>query len=100
MELSRSHKQWAGSSYRESHDREPLGRNPRLIKYVYFCSGQPPTINEFDTQSSTIFGHANAVGAEAVGAARYLLTRRPLGFPSDLGVFLFIWGDSDSIRLG
>jgi len=44
------------------------GADPGLIKYVYFGSA---LINEFDTQSSTIFGHANAVGAEAVGAARY-----------------------------
>jgi subtilisin family serine protease len=44
------------------------GADPGLIKYVYFGSA---VINEFDTQSSTIFGHANAVGAEAVGAARY-----------------------------
>ncbi len=47
------------------------GANPGLIKYVYFGS---MTVNEFDTQSSTIFGHANAAGAEAVGAARYSKT--------------------------
>jgi Subtilase family/FG-GAP-like repeat len=47
------------------------GANPSLIKYVYFFSGPAPIINEFATNSSTIFGHANAVGAEAVGAARY-----------------------------
>ena len=45
-----------------------FGTAPGLMKYVYFG---PATLNEFDTQSSTIFGHANAVGAEAVGAARY-----------------------------
>jgi uncharacterized repeat protein (TIGR01451 family) len=44
------------------------GANPGLIKYVYFGS---LTVNEYDTQSSTIFGHANAAGAEAVGAAWY-----------------------------
>jgi hypothetical protein len=44
------------------------GADPGLIKYVYFGSA---TINDFNTQSGTIFGHANAVGAEAVGAARY-----------------------------
>ncbi len=49
------------------------GADPGLIKYVYFGSA---TINEFDTQSGTIFGHANAVGAEAVGAARYSNTPR------------------------
>ncbi len=47
------------------------GPNPGLIKYVYFFSGPPPTINEFATNSGTIYGHANAAGAEAVGAARY-----------------------------
>ena len=50
------------------------GSNPGLLKYVYFFSGPPPTINEFNTQSGTIYGHANAVGAEAVGAARYSRT--------------------------
>jgi uncharacterized repeat protein (TIGR01451 family) len=44
------------------------GLNPGLIKYVYFGS---MTINQFATQSSTLFGHANAAGAEAVGAAWY-----------------------------
>ena len=47
------------------------GPNPGLIKYVYFFSGPSPTINEFATNSGTIYGHANAAGAEAVGAARY-----------------------------
>jgi hypothetical protein len=44
---------------------------PGLIKYIYFGSA---TINEFNTNSSTIFGHANAAGAEAVGAAAYFET--------------------------
>ena len=46
------------------------GPNPQLIKYVRFGAGNV-TINEFDTRSSTLFGHANAAGAEAVGAASY-----------------------------
>jgi subtilisin family serine protease len=46
------------------------GPNPQLIKYIRFGGGNV-TINEFDTQSSTLFGHANAVGAAAVGAASY-----------------------------
>jgi subtilisin family serine protease len=49
-----------------------------LIKYIYFFSGSPPTIKEYNTNSSTIFGHANAAGAEAVGAAAYFDTP-PLG---------------------
>ena len=48
------------------------GSDPGLIKYILInFSG---TIQEFATNSGTIFGHANAVGAEAVGAARYTNT--------------------------
>jgi hypothetical protein len=50
------------------------GADPGLIKYVYYSSGALPTINQFNTQSGTIFGHPNAVGAEAVGAAWYSKT--------------------------
>ncbi len=39
-----------------------------LMKYVIFGGG---TINEYATNSSTTIGHANAAGAEAVGAAFY-----------------------------
>src|SRR5262244_485412 len=45
--------------------------DPGLIKYI---RQGPATVNEFDTQRSTIFGHKNAVGAEAVGAAAYFNT--------------------------
>ncbi len=46
------------------------GPNPGLMKYVII---QPftETIFEFDTASGTLYGHANATGAEAVGAAFY-----------------------------
>lgn len=47
------------------------GDSPGLIKYVIFRGG---TIEEFDTNSSTIYGHANAAGAVAVGAAAYFDT--------------------------
>jgi hypothetical protein len=47
------------------------GLNPQLLKYVVIDNGAGVTINEFDTQSSTLYGHANADGAEAVGAAFY-----------------------------
>ena len=51
------------------------GPNPGFIKYVLFnFSNSGGTIQEFATNSSTIFGHANAVGAEAVGAALYTQT--------------------------
>ena len=60
------------------------GADPGLIKYVYFGSA---VINEFDTQSSTIFGHANAAGAEAVAAARYSNTPAFSVFPPILESF-------------
>ena len=47
------------------------GPNPDLLKYVQFGN---VTINEFATNSSTTYGHANAAGAEAVGAAFYQQT--------------------------
>jgi hypothetical protein len=48
------------------------GPNPGLIKYVLFNSGG--TIQEFATNSGTLYGHANGTGAEAVGAAAYFST--------------------------
>jgi Subtilase family len=47
------------------------GANPGLIKYIRMGSA---TVNEYDTQSGTIFGHANAAAAEAVGAVAYFNT--------------------------
>jgi PKD repeat protein len=44
------------------------GPQPGLIKTVLFGSA---SIDEHATHSSTLYGHANAVGAEAVGAAYY-----------------------------
>jgi hypothetical protein len=49
------------------------GPQPDLMKYVLF----PPfniTVNDYTTDSSTSYGHANAAGAEAVGAAEYFKT--------------------------
>ena len=48
------------------------GANPGLMKYV--LSGFGGTIQEFATNSGTIYGHTNANGAEAVGAAAYFQT--------------------------
>lgn len=46
------------------------------IKYVIFSSSSASTsIDDFATDSGTLYGHANAAGAIAVGAARY--TRTP-----------------------
>jgi Ca2+-binding RTX toxin-like protein len=47
------------------------GPNPGKLKYIGF---RGVTINEFATRSSTVVGHANAEGAEAVGAADYRRT--------------------------
>ncbi|MFP5268729.1 S8 family peptidase [Coleofasciculus sp.] len=44
------------------------GLDPGLMKYILFGNG---TLNEYDTASGTVFGHPNARGAEAVGAAFY-----------------------------
>ena len=43
-----------------------------LLKYVSFQ--YEDNINDFNTKSSSIYGHANAGGAEAVGAAFYFKT--------------------------
>ncbi len=47
------------------------GGAPGLLKYIRYDTGPGVTLNQFDTQSSTLFGHANADGASAVGAAYY-----------------------------
>ena len=41
------------------------------MKYVVFGGVGLVTIDEFDTASGTLFGHQNAAGASAVGAAYY-----------------------------
>jgi PKD repeat protein len=50
-------------------DVDSVGAPATLLKMVVFGSGN--TLNEFSTNSGTLFGHANAAGAEAVGAAYY-----------------------------
>jgi len=47
------------------------GAEPGLVKTVVFGSA---SIDEHATHSGTLYGHANAAGAEAVGAAYYLDT--------------------------
>ncbi len=47
------------------------GPSPGRVKYVRFADSIPL---EFDTQSSTTYGHANAAGAEAVGATAWFNT--------------------------
>jgi hypothetical protein len=46
--------------------------DPGFIKYINF--GYPQGSLQFATNSSTLYGHANAAGAEAVGAAAYFST--------------------------
>ncbi len=48
-------------------DVDSLVSPASLVKMVVFGSGN--TLNEFQTNSATLFGHANAAGAAAVGAA-------------------------------
>jgi hypothetical protein len=48
------------------------GDPPGLIKYVNFSSSV--SVTEFVTPGGTAYGHANAAGAEAVGAAYYAET--------------------------
>ena len=50
------------------------GPDPGMMKYVIFTERDGVHINEYDMASGTIYGHANAAGAEAVGAAFYLDT--------------------------
>lgn len=49
------------------------GSDPGYLKYVIFGGGAP---TEFATNSSTVYGHANAAGASAVGAAAFYETPR------------------------
>lgn len=50
------------------------GPAPAWIKIVWYPLFQPPVQEEWVTQSGTIYGHANAAGAMAVGAVRYCHT--------------------------
>jgi subtilisin family serine protease len=52
------------------------GPAPSLIKYVWYDLGSAGLeVDTFDTADATIVGHANAAGAEAVGAAAWYQTR-------------------------
>jgi hypothetical protein len=44
-------------------------------QYIVFRGVSAPGITEYRTDSGTVFGHANAAGAEAVGAAFFDLTQ-------------------------
>src|SRR5688572_10565642 len=70
------------------------GPAPNYIKYVWFdLDAGIFTVDEYDTASSTLYGHANAAGAEAVGAAAWYQTEewgsplRPQCIPACLNSF-------------
>ncbi|WP_437320273.1 S8 family peptidase [Sorangium sp. So ce385] len=50
------------------------GPKPDLMKYVWIEREGTFSVEEFDTRSSTMYGHMNAAGAEAVGAAAWFQT--------------------------
>ncbi|MDB6043258.1 MAG: hypothetical protein JWM63_1809 [Gammaproteobacteria bacterium] len=53
------------------------GPTPGAIKYVWYDMGAAAlSVEAFDTAGSTIVGHPNAAGAEAVGAAAWYQTER------------------------
>jgi subtilisin family serine protease len=52
------------------------GPAPGVLKYVWYDLGSAALgVDTFDTAASTIVGHANAAGAEAVGAAAWYQTQ-------------------------
>ncbi len=70
------------------------GPAPGTLKYVWYDMGAAPLeVDTFDTADATIVGHANAAGAEAVGAAAWYQTRawgsplRPQCVPACLDSF-------------
>ena len=51
------------------------GPTPNYVKYAWFdLDAGVFTVDEYDTASGTVYGHANAAGAEAVGAAAWYQT--------------------------
>jgi hypothetical protein len=51
------------------------GPAPQRMKYVWFdLDAGLLTVEEYNTQSGTLYGHANAAGAEAIGAAPWYNT--------------------------
>jgi subtilisin family serine protease len=70
------------------------GPTPNYIKYVWFdLDAGSFSVDEYDTASGSVFGHANAAGAEAVGAAAWYQTQewgsplRPQCIPACLNSF-------------
>ena len=70
------------------------GPTPNYVKYAWFdLDAGVFTVDEYDTASGTVYGHANAAGAEAVGAAAWYQTAawgsplRPQCIPACLDSF-------------
>jgi len=70
------------------------GPAPNYVKYAWFdLDAGVFTVDEYDTASGTVYGHANAAGAEAVGAAAWYQTEewgsplRPQCVPACLNSF-------------
>ena len=70
------------------------GPAPNYVKYVWFdLDAGVFSVDEYDTASGTVYGHANAAGAEAVGAAAWYQTEewgsplRPQCVPACLNSF-------------
>jgi subtilisin family serine protease len=70
------------------------GPSPNYVKYVWFdLDAGVFSVDEYDTASGTVYGHANAAGAEAVGAAAWYQTEewgsplRPQCIPACLNSF-------------
>jgi subtilisin family serine protease len=70
------------------------GPTPNYVKYAWFdLDAGAFTVDEYDTASGTVYGHANAAGAEAVGAAAWYQTAawgsplRPRCIPACLDSF-------------
>jgi subtilisin family serine protease len=70
------------------------GPSPTFLKYVWFDLDLGTfSVDEYDTASGTVYGHANAAGAEAVGASAWYQTEewgsplRPQCFPACLNNF-------------
>jgi hypothetical protein len=79
------------------------GPAPSFVKYILF--NPRITIQEFDTRSSTVFGHPTAGGAQAVGAAAWFETpafgiNPPLLEPFSSAGGAPIFFDASGARLG
>ena len=84
-------------------DVDSVGPPATLVKLVIF--GEGITINEYQTNSSTSYGHANAASAESVGAAFFLDTPEFGTSPPQLQPYSSAGGtpilfDTDGVALG